>query len=114
MSPLTISYIALATAIVLEVIGTAFLQKSQQFTRLVPTLIMAATYLGAFFLLSVALKAIPLGIAYAIWAGLGIVLVTLIGLVIFGQRLDLPALIGIGFIVAGVVIINLFSRAIGH
>lgn len=109
-----LTYIALLCAITLEVIGTAFLQKSQQFTRVVPTGVMTLCYLGSFYCLSVALRGIPLGIAYAMWAGLGIVLVTAVGYFIFRQSLDVPALIGIGCIVAGVVIINVFSDAAHH
>lgn len=114
MSVTALSYIALIVAIVMEVIGTAFLQASNQFTRLWPTLGMAVSYIGAFYLLTVALRVMPLGVAYAMWAGLGIVLVTAVGYVVFKQSLDLPALIGIGCIVLGVVIINGFSSVATH
>lgn len=107
-------YATLFVAIVLEVIGTTFLQRSEQFSRLVPTLLMGLCYAASFYFLSLALRAMPLGIAYAIWSGLGIVLVSLIGLLVFGQRLDLPALIGLGMIVGGVVIVNLFSGSVTH
>lgn len=107
-------YAALALAICLEVIGTSFLQKSAQFTKLLPTIGMALCYLASFFLLSVSLKVLPLGIAYAIWSGVGIVLVALIGFAVFGQRLDLPAVTGLGLIVAGVIVVNLFSKTVGH
>lgn len=109
-----LTYAALGTAIVLEVIGTTFLQKSQQFTKLGPTLVMAACYLAAFYFLSLALRTIPVGIAYAIWSGLGIVLISAVGYFLFKQALDTPALLGIGLIIAGVVIINLFSKTAAH
>jgi len=114
MKPAIITYAALAVAIVLEVVGTTFLQKSEQFTRLAPTLFMAICYLGAFYFLSVALRTIPVGLAYAIWSGLGIVLISAIGYIIFRQSLDLAAVIGLGFIITGVVIVNVFSRSISH
>ncbi len=114
MKPIIAAYGALGAAIVLEVIGTTMLQKSEQFTRLFPTLAMAACYLCAFYFLSIVLRTMPVGLAYAIWSGLGIVLISIIGYVVFGQKLDLAALIGLGFIIAGVVIVNLFSKSIGH
>lgn len=107
-------YVPLAIAIALEVVGTSLLQRSQQFTKLWPTLGMAICYLASFYLLSLALRALPLGIAYAVWSALGIVLVALIGLFVFHQKLDLPAVIGLGLIVAGVVVVNLFSQTTGH
>ncbi|KRW93324.1 SMR family transporter [Paracoccus sp. PXZ] len=109
-----LTYATLFTAITLEVVGTTFLQRSEQFTRLVPTLLMGLCYAASFYFLSLALRAMPLGIAYAIWSGLGIVLVSLIGLFVFGQRLDLAAVIGLTMIVAGVVIVNLFSGSVTH
>ena len=114
MKPAIITYAALGIAIVLEVVGTTFLQKSEQFTRLVPTTLMAICYLAAFYFLSLALKTIPVGLAYAIWSGLGIVLISAIGYIMFRQSLDLAAVIGLGFIITGVVIVNVFSRSISH
>jgi len=114
MKPAIITYAALGIAIVLEVVGTTFLQKSEQFTRLVPTTLMAICYLAAFYFLSLALKTIPVGLAYAIWSGLGIVLISAIGYIMFRQSLDLAAVIGLGFIITGVVIVNVFSRSIPH
>lgn len=111
---LALPYAALVLAIGLEVIGTSFLQKSEQFTKILPTIGMAVCYLGSFYLLSISLKVLPLGIAYAIWSGVGIVLVALIGFFVFGQRLDLPAVVGLGLIVAGVIVVNLFSSTVGH
>ena len=107
-------FLALGAAILLEVIGTSALQASQQFSRPLPTFVMAASYLGAFYFLSLALRAIPVGIAYAIWSGLGIVLISLIGLVVFRQKLDLPAIGGLGLIIAGVVVVNVFSKSMHH
>lgn len=114
MSPTLMAYGALALAIATEVTGTTFLQKSVQFTKPVPTLIMAVCFVAAFFFLSQALKVIPLGVAYAIWAGVGIILTAIIGLVVFGFTLDLPAVAGIALIVSGVVVMNLFSKSMTH
>lgn len=114
MKPIIAAYGALGVAIVLEVIGTTMLQKSEQFTRLFPTLAMAVCYLSAFYFLSIVLKTMPVGLAYAIWSGLGIVLISIIGYVMFGQKLDMPALVGLGFIILGVIIVNGFSKSIGH
>jgi small multidrug resistance pump len=108
------AYLSLALAIGLEVVGTSLLQRSAQFTRLWPTLGMAICYIASFYLLSLSLRVLPLGIAYAIWSALGIVLIALIGLLVFGQKLDLPAVIGLALIVAGVVVVNLFSKTTGH
>ena len=112
MSPAT--WAALLGAIGLEVVGTTLLQRSEQFSRLWPTVGMAACYLAAFYLLSLALRQMPVGIAYAIWSGLGVVAISVIGAVLFKQRLDLPAVIGLAMIVGGVVVINLFSKAVSH
>lgn len=114
MSPTTIAFTALAFAIVFEVIGTTFLMKSEQFTRWLPSVLVVLFYLAAFYLLSVSLKSIPLGIAYALWAGLGIVLTAMIGVFVFKQSLDLAAIIGISMIVGGVVVINAFSKVAAH
>jgi small multidrug resistance pump len=108
------TYALLFTAIVLEVIGTSALKASEQFTRLLPILIMVACYGASFFFLSLVLRTLPVGIAYAIWSGLGIVLISMVGVIWFKQSLDLPALVGLGLIVAGVVVVNLFSKSVGH
>lgn len=108
------AYAVLAAAILFEVIGTSFLMVSQQFTRLGPTLGMAASYLVSFYLLSLVLKTIPLGIAYALWSGLGIILTLGVGVFVFRQVPDLPAVIGVALILVGVVVINGFSQAAGH
>ncbi|MDR6827673.1 small multidrug resistance pump [Bosea sp. BE271] len=114
MNPVFITYGSLVIAIVCEVIATSFLQQTQQFTKLVPTLLMAVFYGAAFYFLSHSLRAIPVGVAYALWSGLGIVLISAVGYVAFKQSLDPPALIGIGLIVAGVIVINVFSQAVSH
>ena len=108
------AYAVLTAAIVFEVIGTSLLMASQQFTRAWPTAGMAVCYGLAFYLLSIALRQMPVGIAYAIWSGLGVVLISVIGAVVFRQRLDLPATVGLAMIVGGVVVINLFSKTVGH
>ncbi|WP_409018808.1 DMT family transporter [Brevundimonas vesicularis] len=112
MTPVT--WATLFAAIVCEVMGTILLQASAQFTRPWPTAGMAVCYGLAFWLLSLTLKEMPVGVAYAIWSGLGVVLISAIGLVLFKQRLDLPAIAGLAMIVGGVVVINLFSKSVGH
>lgn len=104
----------LIVAIMLEVVGTSFLALSQQFTKLAPTLVMAGCYLGAFYFLSHSLKVMPLGVAYALWSGLGIVLTAGIGMFVFRQAPDAAAVIGISLIIAGVLVINLFSQTSPH
>ena len=114
MNNLVITYAALGLAIVTEVAGTTSLQLSKQLTEVLPTAVMGVCYLASLYFLSLALKTMPIGIAYAIWSGLGIVLISAIGYVKFRQSLDTPAMIGVGLIVAGVVIANLFSKSIAH
>lgn len=114
MSPLITAYLFLSGAIVAEVTGTLLLQKTEQFSKLGPTLGMALCYLVSFYLLSHALKTLPLGIAYAIWGGVGIVLTLVIGVTVFKQSLDWQAVTGVALIVAGVVMINAFSKAAAH
>lgn len=109
-----VHYIYLAFAILAETIGTTALQASQQFTRLGPSLIVLVGYALSFYLMSLTLRAMSVGVVYAIWSGLGIVLIAGIGFVLFGQRLDLPALLGLAFIIAGVLIIHLFSKTATH
>lgn len=109
-----VSYVYLTIAILSEVVGTAALKASEDFTRPWPTLLVAAGYGIAFVCLSLTLRTIPVGIAYAIWAGCGIVLLVAASYVLFGQALDRPALMGIALIVAGVVVINLFSASVPH
>src|SRR5690554_7538790 len=107
-------YVYLAFAILFETIGTTFLQASQQFSRLVPTVFVILFYAASFYLLSLVLKVMPVGVAYAVWSGLGIVFITAIGWLVFRQTLDLPAVIGIALIIAGVLVVNLFSKTVGH
>lgn len=114
MSSHTVAYAALVLAIVSEVAGTTLLQMSQQFTRLVPTLAMAAFYAVAFYFLTHALKAMPLGVVYAVWSGVGVVLTAVVGAILFKQTLDAAALVGIGMIVGGIVVMQAFSTATGH
>lgn len=104
-------YLFLALAIILEVIGSSFMKASDGFTKIIPTSITIVAYLICFYFLSHALKHIPLGIAYAVWGGLGIVLTAVISVVVFKQRLDLSAIIGIVLIVFGVFVMN-FSKAV--
>ncbi len=107
-------YIHLVIAIICETIGTTALQASQQFTRLGPSIIVVVGYGAAFYFMALALKVMPVGIVYAIWSGLGIVLIAAIGFVIFGQRLDLPALLGLALIILGILVIHLFSSSTQH
>ncbi len=108
------TWIHLGIAIVAEVIATSALKASDGLTRLVPSLIVLAGYAIAFLFLSLTLRSIPVGVAYAIWSGVGIVLISLAGWLLYGQTLDLPAVIGLGLIVAGVAVVNLFSRSVAH
>ena len=105
------SYLYLAIAIVCEVIGTSALKATEGFTRVGPSIVVVVGYGLAFYFLSLTLKTVPVGVAYAIWSGAGVALITLIGWLVFKQRLDLPAILGILLIVAGVVVIQFFSQA---
>lgn len=104
------NWIYLVAAIVSEVIATSALKSSDGFTVLTPTIIVISGYLAAFFFLSLVLKSIPVGIAYAIWSGIGIALISIIGWIFYDQRLDVPSIIGISLIMAGVIVINLFGQ----
>ena len=108
------TYFFLLAAIVLEVIATTALARSASFTRAVPSVIAVLGYAGAFWFLSVPLRVLPTGIVYAIWSGLGIVLITTVAWVWQKQSLDLPALLGLGLIMAGVLVIHLFSASVNH
>ncbi|MFZ7089872.1 SMR family transporter [Primorskyibacter sp. 2E233] len=107
-------YLTLILAVLAETIGTTALQASQAFTKPLPTVVVVIAYAAAFYLLGQALRYFPVGIAYAIWSGLGIVLIALIGFAVFGQKLDLPAVLGMGMILAGILVIHLFSNASTH
>jgi small multidrug resistance pump len=108
------SYLFLGLAIVVEVIGTTALKATDNFTRLWPSVLTIVCYAASFYLLTFSLKLLPTGIAYAIWSGVGIVLISIASWAVYGQNLDLPALIGLGLIIAGVLVINLFSKSVGH
>ncbi|SFA78252.1 small multidrug resistance pump [Poseidonocella pacifica] len=107
-------YLLLAAAVVAETIGTSALQASQQFSRFWPSALVVVAYGIAFYLLGLTLRSIPVGIAYALWSGFGILCIALIGLIVFGQRLDWPALVGMALIVAGIAVIQLFSATSTH
>ena len=98
----------------LEVVGTSGLKASEQFSMLLPSVITVVAYVCAFYFLGLTLKTLPVGIAYAIWSGVGIVLISVIGLIFFKQSLDLPAILGLGLIIAGVIVINIFSKTVSH
>ncbi|MCS3870360.1 small multidrug resistance pump [Chryseobacterium ginsenosidimutans] len=108
------SYIYLLLAIVFEIIATTFLKKSDGFSKVLPSVITIIGYSAAFYFLSLTLKQIPVGVTYAIWSGVGIIFITLIGIVVFKQIPDLPAIAGIILIIIGVMIINLFSKMGTH
>ena len=108
------SYIFLIAAIILEILATTFLKKSEQFTKIIPSIITVIGYMVTFYFLSLTLRQIPVGVAYAIWSGVGIIFITIIGMVVFKQTPDLPAIIGILLIVIGVIVINLFSKMGSH
>jgi small multidrug resistance pump len=108
------SYLFLSIAIIAEVIATSALRAADGFSQWLPSIIVVIGYAVAFYFLSLTLKTIPVGIAYAIWSGAGIVLISIVGFVVYKQVLDLPALIGMGLIVAGVVVINAFSSSSAH
>jgi len=108
------SYLFLLGAIIFEMLATTALKSSEQFSKLMPSILCVLGYILAFYFLSLTLKTMPVGIAYAIWAGLGIVLISIVGIFAFKQIPDLPAIIGMILIVAGVLVINLFSKTASH
>lgn len=107
-------YLFLTVAIVLEVIATTALARSAGFTRLVPAAVALVGYGASFFFLSQVLQSLPTGVVYAIWSGLGVVLITAVAWIWGRQALDAPALLGLALIVAGVLVINLFSKSVTH
>jgi small multidrug resistance pump len=107
-------WLALAIAIMAEVIGTTALKASSEFTRIVPSFIVVISYAVAFYFMSISLRVLPVGIMYAIWSGMGIVLISILGWLVYKQTLDMPAMIGLAFIIAGVIVINVFSKSVGH
>jgi len=108
------AYVQLGIAIVAEVVGTSALKASEEFTRLVPSLLVVGGYALAFYMLSAVVKSIPVGIAYAVWAGVGVVLVALAGALAYRQIPDVPAICGMSLIVAGVIVIHLWSDTVAH
>ena len=108
------AYLILAIAIVAEVIATSALKASEGFTRMAPLAVVAVGYGIAFYCLSLTLATIPVGIAYGVWSGAGIVLISAIGWALYGQALDLPAILGLALIVAGVLVVNLLSKTAAH
>lgn len=107
-------WLALAIAIVAEVIATSALKASNEFTRLMPSIIVVLGYGTAFYCMAISMRVLPVGIMYAIWSGMGIVLVSIIGWLVYKQTLDWPSLLGMGLIIAGVIVIHLFSTSVGH
>ncbi|WP_438980452.1 DMT family transporter [Lentibacter sp.] len=107
-------YLYLAIAVAFETIGTSAMQASQQFTRLWPSVLVVVGYAISFYFMALTLRFMPVGIVYALWSGLGIILIALIGYAVFGQKLDLPAIAGLGLIIAGIVVIQLFSNATAY
>jgi small multidrug resistance pump len=108
------TYLLLLAAIVAEVIATSALKAAENFTRPLPALLVVVGYGTAFFLLSITLKTLPLGVAYAIWSGAGTALVAVVGWLVYKQQLDLPAVLGIALIIAGTLVLNLFSKISAH
>ena len=107
-------WLYLGIAIVCEVIATSALKASDGLSKPLPTTILAVGYGASFYFLSLTLRGLPVGIAYAVWSGIGVVLISLIAWLLYGQQLDWPALAGIGLIVSGVLVINLFSKSAAH
>lgn len=108
------NWLYLTIAILAEVVATSFLKVSDGFTNIWPSLISIVGYSAAFYFLSLTLRTIPVGIAYALWSGAGVVLVAFVAMIVHGQKLDVPAFLGIGLILSGVVVLNLFSKVAGH
>ena len=108
------TYAILLVAIAFEVVGTSALLASQQLSRPGPTAVVVGCYAVALALMSITFRTIPMGIVYAIWSGVGMVMIVVVGWLAFGQRLDQPALVGIGLILAGVTVLNLYSGSLGH
>ena len=104
------NWVYLGLAIVSEVLATASLKSTEGFTRLVPSIVVLVGYLAAFYFLSLTLDTIPIGVAYAVWSGVGVATITLVSFVLYDQKIDVAGLVGIGLIVAGVVVLRLFSE----
>ena len=108
------AYLYLGIAILAEVIGTSALKASREFTNSVPGLIVVVGYGAAFYFMTLALRSIPIGITYAVWSGIGIVLIAIAGAFLYKEIPDLPAIIGMGLIISGVAVIHVFSKTVGH
>ena len=108
------SWLLLLAAVVSEVIGTSAIKYSEGFTKVIPSIIVFVGFGVAFYLLSITLKVIPVGITYAVWSGLGIVFISIVGHFVFQERLDVPAFIGVSFILTGVIIMQVFSKSVAH
>jgi small multidrug resistance pump len=108
------TYLLLFLAIVAEVVATSALKAAENFTRPIPSLLVVAGYGVAFTCLSMTLKTLPLGVAYAIWSGVGTALVAVVGWLVYKQQLDLPAVVGISLIIIGTIVLNLFSKVAAH
>jgi len=107
-------WIFLGIAIAGEIIATSALKASEGFSKPIPSIVVAVGYLIAFYFLSLTLKTMQVGVAYAIWARLGVVLVSAIAWIVYGQKLDLPAIAGMALIISGVMVMNLFSKSVSH
>ena len=107
-------WLYLGIAIVAEVIATSTMKATQGFTRALPSLVVGVGYAIAFYFLSLTLRTLPVGVAYAIWSGVGIALVSLIAWLVYGQSLDAPAIAGMALIAAGIIVLNGFSRSVVH
>ncbi|MES2181439.1 MAG: SMR family transporter [Pseudomonadota bacterium] len=107
-------WLAIAIAIAAEVTATTALKASNEFTRLWPSLIVVAGYGTAFYFMTISMRVLPVGIMYAIWSGSGIILISILGWLVYRQSLDAPAMIGMGLIITGVIVINVFSKTVGH
>lgn len=107
-------WLAITIAIIFEVMATTALKASNEFTRLLPSVLVIVGYLTAFYFMTLSMRVLPVGIMYAIWSGIGIVLISILGWVFYRQALDIPAIIGMGLIIAGVIVINVFSNSIAH
>lgn len=107
-------YIYLLVAVAAETVGTSALHASQQFSRFMPSVLTVVAYGFSFYMMALTLRFMPVGIVYAIWSGLGIVFIAIIGYLVFGQKLDLPAVLGMSLILAGILVIHMFSKTAGH
>ncbi len=108
------TYLYLAIAIIAEVAATSALKASEEFTNLIPSIIVVAGYGIAFYFLTLVLRVMPVGITYAVWSGFGIVLISVVGVLLYKQTPDVPAMIGMGLIVLGVIVIHVFSKTVSH